>query len=164
MTTNRRPLTEREQRRAARAKAFWLEKKRRERLTQDDANTALGWSPSTFGQYINGRIPMNLEATLKIAEYLGVSPADISGADEVREDALNYWREFRRDGGDPDNADQRELQEKLVQTFMRNLENLNNDHLAQLIEAIGRTVSPRGAVALSRILLDSAQKSLPPDE
>lgn len=75
--TKRRQLTDLERARAAQAKKLWLEKKKRDRVTQEDANSALGWSPSTFGQYINGVIPLNLEAALKISAYLGVSIADI---------------------------------------------------------------------------------------
>lgn len=74
---SRRVLTETEKARAARAKALWMAKKERERITQDDANATLGWSPSSFGQYINARIPMGLEATIKIADFLGVKPSEL---------------------------------------------------------------------------------------
>lgn len=73
----RRELTAEELQVAQRAKSLWLEKKRSEGLTQEDANNALGWSQSAFGQYINGRIPFNLEALIKISGFLGVRPADL---------------------------------------------------------------------------------------
>lgn len=81
----RRELTDTERARAARVKRLWLEKKSRERVTQEEANAALGWSPSTFGQYINGVIPMNLEAALKIAAYLEVPVTDFYESETARQ-------------------------------------------------------------------------------
>lgn len=73
----RRPLTAKELEIAARAKSIWEAKKKEEGLTQDDANSVLGWSQSAFGQYINGKIPFNLDALIKVAKYLGVPVARI---------------------------------------------------------------------------------------
>ena len=72
-----RNMTPRKQSAALKAKALWLDKKSAEGVTQDDANLALGWSNSLFGQYINGRVPMGVEAIVKIAGFLGVKPWDI---------------------------------------------------------------------------------------
>ena len=72
-----RNMTPRKQSAALKAKALWLDKKAAEGLTQDDANLALGWSNSLFGQYINGRVPMGVEAIVKTAGFLGVKPWDI---------------------------------------------------------------------------------------
>ncbi|WP_116364434.1 helix-turn-helix domain-containing protein [Parahaliea mediterranea] len=163
----RRELTESEKRRAAKAKAVWLEKKKRDGLTQDDANNALGWSPSTFGQYINGRIPMNLTALLMIADYLGVSPQELGGREEAEEvEAAAYlnWRDFKLHDRMPPTKEQDVLYGQIVDVFMREVENLSNDNLVQLIEAIGRSVSPKGALKLSQILLDCATEGLPADE
>lgn len=72
-TTERRELTDRERRRAAAFKRAWAAKKARERISQSDAGDALDMSPSAFGQYINGKIPAGMKATLALCHYLGVS-------------------------------------------------------------------------------------------
>ena len=74
---SRRELTPAELEAAANARQFWLEKKRTERLTQDDAAFALSMTTSGFSQYINGKIPLNTDATKRFADYFGVSPTDI---------------------------------------------------------------------------------------
>ena len=86
---NRQTPTPRKQSAALKAKALWLDKKSAEEsLTQDDANLALGWSNSLFGQYINGRVPMGVEAIVKIAGFLGVKPWDIDpGLRDAYQDA-----------------------------------------------------------------------------
>ncbi len=75
--SSRRELTDHEKRVALKAKQLWLEKKRRDKTTQMEANKALGWSPSVFGQYISGRMAMGPKAVAKLADYLGVSPYEI---------------------------------------------------------------------------------------
>lgn len=75
--STRRPLTVNEQAIAARVKSYWQAKKDREKITQLEANKQLGWSPSVFGQYINGLMPIGMEALVKIADFLGVTPYDL---------------------------------------------------------------------------------------
>ena len=82
-------MTPRKQSAALKAKALWLDKKSAEGLTQDDANLALGWSNSLFGQYINGRVPMGVEAIVKIAGFLGVKPWDIDRRDAYQDAGPN---------------------------------------------------------------------------
>ena len=75
--TNRRKLTEKEQKIAARVHSLWLAKKEREGVTQRDMAKELGWTVGTAGQYMLGRIPLNANAISRFAKYLGVSPYEI---------------------------------------------------------------------------------------
>ena len=75
--TNRRKLTDKEQKIAARIHSLWLAKKEREGVTQRDMAKELGWTVGTAGQYMLGRIPLNANAISRFAKYLGVSPYDI---------------------------------------------------------------------------------------
>lgn len=72
-----RPLTRHEQQMARRLRDLWEEKKAQDRLTQDDVNRQVGWSPSVFSQYLRGRIPLNTDAILRIAKAIRVQPWDI---------------------------------------------------------------------------------------
>lgn len=49
------------------------------RVTQESLAAACGWNTqSAAWQYLNGHIPLNLDALTKISAYLGVHPAEIS--------------------------------------------------------------------------------------
>ncbi|MEM6486503.1 MAG: helix-turn-helix transcriptional regulator, partial [Pseudomonadota bacterium] len=76
-TTERRDLTEQERRRASIFKRAWLAKKKREKLTQVDAGDALSMTPSAFGQYMNGKVPIGLAAGLSLCAYLEVAVEDV---------------------------------------------------------------------------------------
>lgn len=75
--TKRRPLEPEELATAARAKQLWLAKKDREKISQEVAADALGFTASAFNQYINGKIAINTDALFSLAAYLGVTPADL---------------------------------------------------------------------------------------
>lgn len=74
----RRQLTPREQNAAKRLAEIWNKKKTELGLTQETAADRCGWgTQGAFYQYVAGKIPLNLKATLKIAEVLQVTPGEI---------------------------------------------------------------------------------------
>jgi transcriptional regulator with XRE-family HTH domain len=56
----------------------WDRKKRDLGLTQVKVAQTLGIAQASFNQYLNGRIPLNTNFVLKIAEILEVEPGEIS--------------------------------------------------------------------------------------
>lgn len=80
----RRPLTPEEIAESQRLKAIYQQKKSAARaagksLTQADIADACGWSgQSAFSQYATGKVPLNVEALLKLSNALGFSPLDVS--------------------------------------------------------------------------------------
>lgn len=81
---NRRPLTPEEFAESVRLKAIYEEKKAAAKasgrnLTQADVAEACGWSgQSAFSQYATGKVPLNLEALLRLAKALDFSPEQVS--------------------------------------------------------------------------------------
>lgn len=76
---NRRVLTKEELADVDRLRACWERRKGELRLTQSRAAKALGFSNQTaISQYINGRIPLNMEAAFKFAELLEVPIDELS--------------------------------------------------------------------------------------
>lgn len=76
---NRRVLTKEELADVDRLRACWERRKGELRLTQSKAAEALGFSNQTaISQYINGRIPLNMEAAFKFAELLEVPIDELS--------------------------------------------------------------------------------------
>lgn len=64
---------------AARLKAIYMAKKRELGLTQESLASACGWeSQGSVSQYLNGKIPLNVEAAVKFAKALRVSVSDFS--------------------------------------------------------------------------------------
>lgn len=79
MTTTRRQLTADEQRDSDRLLCVWNQRKQVLNLTQADVAKQFGISNQTaISQYLNGRIPLNLEAAIKFAKILQVKLGDIS--------------------------------------------------------------------------------------
>lgn len=79
MRTRRRPLSHDQVSDAKRLNALWLRQKRALGLTQEQVAADCGWNTqAAFSQYLLGRIPLNLEAALKIAAALQVEVFDIS--------------------------------------------------------------------------------------
>ncbi|WP_322614231.1 LexA family transcriptional regulator [Pseudomonas sp. BIC9C] len=80
----RRPLSAEEVAESVRLKAIYEAKKSAARasgqsLTQADVAEACGWSgQSAFSQYATGKVPLNLEALLKLAKALDFSPEQVS--------------------------------------------------------------------------------------
>lgn len=63
---------------ASKLKAIYESKKRAERVTQKEAAKELGMSQSAVSQYLNGDIPLNLEAGLKFCAFLEIEPAKLN--------------------------------------------------------------------------------------
>lgn len=75
----RRPLRQDELADAQRLQAIWGLKKDDLELTQESMALRCGWkTQGAFSQYLLGKIPLNLEALIKISEALQVSPEEIS--------------------------------------------------------------------------------------
>ena len=80
----RRPLTPEEFAESVRLKAIYEERKAAAKasgasLTQADVAEACGWSgQSAFSQYATGKVPLNLEALLRLAKALDFSPEQVS--------------------------------------------------------------------------------------
>ncbi|MCU7904468.1 MAG: XRE family transcriptional regulator [Candidatus Thiodiazotropha sp. (ex Epidulcina cf. delphinae)] len=74
----RRDLTPDEKTAAARLKAIFTRKKRELGFTQETISYAAGWtSPSAFGQYANGVIPINLNSLILLSKLLQVDPSEV---------------------------------------------------------------------------------------
>lgn len=80
----RRQLTEHEILCAQRLRRIWDAKKKALGLTQELAGERLGMTQGAVGQYLNGRVPMNLETKIKFAELLDV------GVEEIDDDLLQH--------------------------------------------------------------------------
>ena len=80
----RRPLTPEEFAESVRLKAIYEERKATAKasgvsLTQADVAEACGWSgQSAFSQYATGKVPLNLEALLRLAKVLDFTPEQVS--------------------------------------------------------------------------------------
>lgn len=77
--SERRELEAFETQAAANLKRIWNSKKRELGLTQEALAHECGWkSQGAFNQYLNARVPLNVEAILVISNALGVDPLEIS--------------------------------------------------------------------------------------
>lgn len=80
----RRPLTPEEVDESQRLKAIYEQKKAAAKaagrsLTQAEVADACGWSgQSAFSQYATGKVPLNVEALLKLSKALGFAPGEVS--------------------------------------------------------------------------------------
>lgn len=71
-------VTNAERANAERLRALWNKKAKRLGLTQESAGDVLGMNQSAVSQYLNGRIPLGLEATLNFAALLRVDAREIN--------------------------------------------------------------------------------------
>ena len=78
MKKNRRLLTTEESSDARRLQAIWLKKKNALQLTQEQVAAECGWTQGAFGHYLHGRVPLNIEAVLRLAIALQVDPTEIT--------------------------------------------------------------------------------------
>ena len=85
MGTNRRKLTDTELAECSRLKAVFEQRKadakaHGKKLTQADVGYECGWSSgqSAVNQYLNGKVPLNVDALLKLAAVLNFEPRDVS--------------------------------------------------------------------------------------
>ena len=83
MTDERRKLTAHEKACAARLKAMWFAKRNKEGLTQQDIAEFMGMSASAIGQYLNGKIPLNLKVIVKFAKYFNCDVSEIDPSDPL---------------------------------------------------------------------------------
>ena len=75
----RRLITEEELETASNLKQLFIKKKRASGITQEKAAHQLGWaSAAAVSNYLNAKIPLNLEAGLKFARLLEVKPSAIN--------------------------------------------------------------------------------------
>ena len=80
----RRALTPEETSESQRLKAIYEQRKAAAKaagssLTQADVADACGWSgQSAFSQYATGKVPLNVEALLKLSKTLGFDPSEVS--------------------------------------------------------------------------------------
>lgn len=80
----RKPLSIARQEDAARLKNEWDKYRDAMRasggkVTQEDVSEACGWSTQgAFSAYLNARTPLNLDALIKLSNYFGISPSEIS--------------------------------------------------------------------------------------
>tara|TARA_R110000772_G_scaffold48089_4_gene109888 strand:- start:73431 stop:73883 length:453 start_codon:yes stop_codon:yes gene_type:complete len=135
----RRELTSEEKACAERANALWRKKSRLEKISQAAAAAELGFTTSAFNQYINGKIPMNTDATAKIAAYLAVSPREINPK----------WLVEKTSGGAG-------LESELMELLDASKP---SDWVAGFKQAAGR-VSPKDAMKIARFFLDRAESGL----
>jgi hypothetical protein len=79
MPNTRRPLTDEELADAARLRAVWEKRSKDLDLTQLDVSKSFGFAnQSAVSQYLNAKIPLNLEAALRFATILQVPVSSIS--------------------------------------------------------------------------------------
>lgn len=77
------PLTSEQIKDAERLRSLFAKRKadfkrQGEKLTQESVASECGWTQGALGHYLHGRTPLNLEASIKIADALGVSVSDFS--------------------------------------------------------------------------------------
>ena len=70
-------VTAADKRAAENLKYIWDSRKSELGLTQEIAGAEMGMNQSAISQYLNGRIPIGLEALLKWSSLLGCAPEDI---------------------------------------------------------------------------------------
>lgn len=139
----RRTLNPEELAIAARAKSLWLEKKSREKISQDVAADALGFTASAFNQYINGKIAINTDALFSLATYLGVTPADLDP----------QWRE-RMYSSEPSGVSD------VVAEFTALREGMGDTEAIEALRDIAGSVSAQDAARIAKFFLDRAVADL----
>lgn len=140
--TKRRELTEKEKACAARANKLWLKLKREEGLSQEGAGARIKMSASGFSQYVNGKIPLNTNATAKLAFLFGVNPREIDPD----------WLKDREEGTPLLNEMDPEFSEILARTSP------GQDIAA--IQSIAARVSPGDALQIARVFLARVEAGL----
>lgn len=77
---NNKPLEQWQKEDAERLKSLWLEHQRtfKPKLPQTKAAAEIGMTQGAFSQYINGKIPLNLDALFNFVHLLGCRLSQIS--------------------------------------------------------------------------------------
>lgn len=99
---------------ASRLKAIWERKKAELSLTQEKAAGMLGFNTQgAVSQYLNGRVPLNVENTLKFSALLGVEP------EEINPDLADLLRHVRRGSAaiEPSTSQLTPEQKELLRVF-----------------------------------------------
>lgn len=96
------PLTKDQLDDAARLKDTFLQWQKRQRdaglpSSQEAASEQLGFNQSSMSQYLNGKIPLNIDAATRFAELLGCKIVDLSPA--IADQAAKYA--LVSQGGEP---------------------------------------------------------------
>lgn len=79
LSKNKRVLSAKQKAAAVNLRRIWDAKKKGLNLTQESAANTCGWlSQGTVNQYLNAKIGLNVDAILKFAALLSVSPYEIS--------------------------------------------------------------------------------------
>lgn len=83
MTTKRKPLTQEQIEDAQRLKQIFEHKKQeakksKEQFSQETVASKCGWTQGGLGHYLNGKIALNLDSAIKLAEALDVNVSDFS--------------------------------------------------------------------------------------
>jgi len=74
----RKPLEPWQKEDAMRLKALWEDFSRRTKLKQEDVLEHFGFTQGAFSQYINGRLPLNLETLLNFAHLMKCRVSEVS--------------------------------------------------------------------------------------
>lgn len=77
MSTADREITEGDRQAADNLKRLWDEVKTKRPITQEIAALEMGMSQGAVSQFMLGKVPLGLKATLKFAAFLGVAPEQI---------------------------------------------------------------------------------------
>jgi transcriptional regulator with XRE-family HTH domain len=96
------PLTKEQLDDAARLKEHFLKWQKRQKeagllSSQEAASEQLGFNQSSMSQYLNGKIPLNVDAATKFAELMGCRVSDLSPA--IAEQAAKYAQTLGAENG-----------------------------------------------------------------
>lgn len=83
MTTKRKPLTQEQLEDAQRLKIIFEQKKQEAKknkthFSQETVALKCGWTQGGLGHYLNGKIALNLDSAIKLAEVLEINVSDFS--------------------------------------------------------------------------------------
>jgi phage repressor protein C with HTH and peptisase S24 domain len=95
------PLTPEQLAEAAKVKSLfvgWQQRRReaREPASQEAASELLGFNQSALSQYLNGKIPLNIEAATRFATLIGCAVADFSPS--LAQQVENYMSRLSQNG------------------------------------------------------------------
>ena len=94
-----RPLSEEHQQDAIRLKDIWEQRKEKLLLSQAKAASMMGFkSQGAISQYINGRVPLGVEAALKFCKVLQCNLYEISPRMDALIQHAGYARESKLEG------------------------------------------------------------------
>lgn len=116
--------------------------KKAEKISQQEAAYRIGMTASGFNQYINGKIPLNTDATALLAGFFGVKPREIDPD----------WLKDPK-GGSP-------TQDELDAEFEDIIQSWSPAQEIVLAQSLADRTSPKNALRIARIFLDRAESGL----